>query len=274
MTVATTEPSGAAAAIHAETAQLTLPQKIEYAKVLAESGMIPKHYQKQPANVLVAMEYGQALGIAPIVAINQITVVNGGASMEAKLMISLARKAGHRVRLEGDETHAVCTIIRADDPDHESVVRWDEAKAKKAGLWGGGHWAKNPGLMLRYRAASECIRLTCPEVLAGITYTPEEVEEIAHRNARPTVTVSQVAPPAKTAGDYMKSLKLTGKAFKDFSARVLQSEVTSWEKLTEAEQARILGALAQWEQAGVDPTLAADTVDVETGEIIDGEVAP
>lgn len=271
MTVATAEPSGTAAAIPAETAAMSLPQKIEYAKVLAESGMIPKHYQKQPANVLVAMEYGQALGIAPIVAINQITVVNGGASMEAKLMISLARKAGHRVRLEGDETHAVCTIIRADDPTHESVVRWDEAKAKKAGLWGGGHWAKNPGLMLRYRAASECIRLTCPEVLAGITYTPEEVEEIAHRNARPTITLTQV-PPAKTAAEYMKTLKLNGRTFKEFAARVLGGDVTSWEGLAEAERARILGALAQWEQSGVDPTLAPTSVDVETGEIIDGEV--
>lgn len=261
--VAVPEPSGNAA-IPGETRGLALAEKIEYAKLLADSGMIPKVYQKQPANCLVAIEYGEALNLAPIVALNQITVVNGGVSMEAKLMIALARKAGHIVRLSGDAESATCTIIRADDPGHEAVVTWDKARAEKAGLWGKGYWEKDPGLMLKYRAAAQNIRLTCSEVLAGITYTPDEVEEIRARNNTPTVTVTQVRPgKPKTAGYYMKALKLSGKQFQEFAGRVLGGIPDAWEKLSAADQQKVLGALAQWEAIGADPT---------TGEINDAEL--
>lgn len=156
----------------------SLPDKMEFAKALAHAGMIPKVYQAAPANVLVAIELGEALGIKPIVAINEINVINGTPSPSASLMISLARAAGHKVRVYNDDTGAgVCEIIRADDPDftHRSV--WDEAKARKGGLWGKGHWGKDPATMLRWRAASECVRLACSEVLGGLKYTPEEVAE-------------------------------------------------------------------------------------------------
>lgn len=269
--IANVEPSGAAAAISSETRAMTLGQKVEYAKLLADSGMIPKHYQKHPANCLVAIEYGEALDIAPIVAINQITVVNGGASMEAKLMIALARKAGHKVRLSGDEKTATCVIVRADDPGHESIVTWDEAKAKKSKLWGGGHWEKNPGLMLRYRAAAECIRLTCPEVLAGITYTPDEMEEITRRNTRAT-TVTQVdtPQPARTAAYFMRALRLNGMQFKQFAGRVLGHDPGSWERMPAADQDSVLEQLGVWEATGEDPTITAvdgEIVDTLTGEM-------
>lgn len=158
----------------------SLPDKMAFAKALAAAGMIPKVYQAAPANVLVAIELGEALGIAPIVAINEINVINGTPSPSASLMVSLARAAGHKVRVWNDDNGAgVCEIIRADDPEftHRSV--WDEKKARTAGLWGKGHWAKDSATMLRWRAASECVRLACSEVLGGLKYTPEEMHEIA-----------------------------------------------------------------------------------------------
>ena len=276
MTIATTEPTGTTAAIRTDTQHMGFGEKVEYAKLLADAGMIPEAYRNKPANCLVAIEYGEALGVAPIVAINQIAVVKGGVSMEAKLMISLARKAGHTVRLSGDDKSATCVIIRADDPAHEATVTWDQAKATKAGLWGSGHWAKNPGLMLRYRAAAENIRLTCPEVLAGISHTPEEQAEIARRNLSKT-TVTQVAPPAqpKTAGYYMKALKLTGASFKGFAERVLGKQVTSWERLDADDQDAVLGQLGVWEQTGTDPTLLeavdGELVNPVTCEVEDGD---
>jgi hypothetical protein len=162
-----------------------LAEKIEFARALAGASLIPRAFQEQPANILVAMELGEALNIASIVAINEINVINGAPSLSASLMAALARQAGHKVRITGDDHEATCTIIRADDPDFEHTATWDEAKARKGGLWGKGHWAKDPGTMLRWRAISECVRFACSEVLGGIKYTPDELEASS-------VTVTQV----------------------------------------------------------------------------------
>lgn len=157
---------------------MSVGEKQHYAELLSQANMLPKQYQANPANVFLAIELGNALGIPPIVAINEINVINGTPAPSASLMASLARSGGHRVRAWNDEDgSAVCEIIRHDDQDftHRSV--WDEKKARDSGLWGKGHWSKDPATMLRWRAISECVRLACPEVLGGLKYTPEEVME-------------------------------------------------------------------------------------------------
>ncbi|MDN6374326.1 MAG: recombinase RecT [Brevibacterium aurantiacum] len=158
--------------------EMNVSERQHYASVLADANMIPKAFQKSPANIFVAIEYGNALGIAPIVALNEINVINGTPSLSASMMSSLARSAGHRVRTQNTEDGAaVCEIIRADDPEFTHRSTWDQKKAQDAGLWGKGHWAKDPATMLRWRAISECVRMACPEVLGGLKYTPEETIE-------------------------------------------------------------------------------------------------
>lgn len=154
-----------------------LPDRMGYAKALAQASIIPKAFQRRPADVLVAIEYGSALGIAPIVALSEINVIQGTPSLSASLMAALAREAGHKVRVTGDDKSATCVIVRSDDPDFEHSATWDEKKARAAGLWGKGHWAKDPATMLRWRAISECVRFACSEVLGGLKYTPEEIQE-------------------------------------------------------------------------------------------------
>ncbi|MFT9774206.1 hypothetical protein ACMZ29_16315 [Brevibacterium casei] len=166
--------------------EMSVAEKQNYASILADANMIPKAFQRNPANVFVAIEYGNALGIQPIVALNEINVINGSPSLSASMMSSLARSAGHIVRTRNDDDgSAVCEIIRKDDPDftHRSV--WDQKKAQAAGLWGKGHWAKDPATMLRWRATSECVRMACPEVLGGLKYTPEEVAEFTSETPPP-----------------------------------------------------------------------------------------
>lgn len=205
-------------AIHNSTAvEMSVGERQHYASVLADANMIPKAFQKSPANIFVAIEYGNALGIAPIVALNEINVINGTPSLSASMMASLARSAGHRVRTKNeDDGSAVCEIIRADDPEftHRSV--WSEKKAKEAGLWGKGHWAKDPATMLRWRAISECVRLACPEVLGGLKYTVEEVIEFTgspapspapvESKARTTKQKQSASKPEPSGRDWMGEL--------------------------------------------------------------------
>ena len=45
-----------------------IPAKLAYARELANSGLLPAAYRRNPANVLWAVEYGEMLGLPPMAA--------------------------------------------------------------------------------------------------------------------------------------------------------------------------------------------------------------
>lgn len=153
----------------------TVAEKIEWAKAMAPAALLPKAYQGQPANLLLAAEYADALGIERINALTSIHVIEGKPTMSADLMVALARRAGHKVRVQVKDDAVRATLIRADDPDFEYISVWTLDRAKAANLAGKGVWKAYPQAMLRSRAVSEVIRHGASEVLIGGIYTPEEL---------------------------------------------------------------------------------------------------
>ena len=149
--------------------------RLQYAKALAAASIIPTQYQRKPANVLVAIETGNALGIPAIQALNSIAVINGRATLSADLMAAVVRRAGHRLRVWEDGPESVtATLIRADDPDGAFTATWTREKATRAGLWGNrGPWTQYPTQMLRARAITEVCRQGASDALMGLVYTPE-----------------------------------------------------------------------------------------------------
>lgn len=168
----------------------SLPEKMQYAKALAESGMLPGQYRKQPANLLYALEYAESLGLHPMAAITGIHVIEGKPSASAALISALVRRAGHKLRVRGTDTEAVAQIIRADDPDWTFEARWTLERAKKAGLTGKKVWQQYPAAMLKARAITEVARDACEEALSGMHYTPEELG--ANVNAEGEVVEAEV----------------------------------------------------------------------------------
>ena len=154
-----------------------LAEKQGWAQTLAASNLLPPAYQKQPANLFLAAEYADTLGIPRIAAVTGIHVIQGKPSMSADLMAAQVRRAGHKLRVKASDTEAVAQLVRADDPDFTYECRWTLDRAKTAGLIGkaGGNWQKYPAAMLKARAISEVIREGCSEVLYGAVYTPEEL---------------------------------------------------------------------------------------------------
>lgn len=202
-----------------------LDQQINYAKAMAVSNLLPVAYQNHPENVLVALEQGRALGIAPIQAMNQINVIKGKPALSADLIAALVRRAGHRLRVEGDDTYAQATVIRADDPDYiPKPVRWDMERAKRAGLLGNPSWQKYPAAMLRARAISEAARAWANDALYGFIYTAEELDnnwlpdsdpdtgEPVHTAPAPVPVQSQVPQPHPTAPkpDLLNQVQIEG----------------------------------------------------------------
>lgn len=157
---------------------VTIQSKKEYAEILSASNLLPRAYQKQPANVFTAMAMGEVLDLKPIEAINSINVIQGKPALSAELMGALVRRAGHRLRVEvaSNPPTATATLIRKDDPDYEFKTVWDEKRAIVAGLWKSGvGWNKYPEQMMRARAVTEVCRMGAPDALHGFVYTAEEL---------------------------------------------------------------------------------------------------
>jgi len=172
-----------------------LADRMEYAKALAPSDLLPKQYRGNPANVLIAIEYGRALGLEPMAAIQGVHIVEGKPTASAQLIGALVRNAGHRLRVEGDDTGAVAAIVRADDPEFEFRAEWTMERARQAKLADKGVWKQYPAAMLKARAITEVARDACPEVLSGVAYT---AEELGHDDAPKRVATSRLTPPKPT----------------------------------------------------------------------------
>lgn len=150
-----------------------------YATAVAGAHLLPAAYRGKPADVLVAMGLGQAIGIAPAQALYEIYVVNGRPSPSANLMAALVRRAGHRLRIEGDATRCTATLYRSDDPDAPFTATWTIEQARAAGLAGKDTWKQYPAAMLRARAISEVVRMGASEAVLGMDYSREEMQDVA-----------------------------------------------------------------------------------------------
>lgn len=161
-----------------------MTDRIEHAKIVAQSSLIPAEYRGKPADIVWAMDIGDALGVPYTQVMQSMVVARGKMTMSADLMGAVVRRAGHRLRLREDGDSVTATLIRADDPDYEFTVTWDKSKAQAAGLWGSrGPWQQYPRQMLRARAITEVCRQGASDALAGTVYTPEELESAPAQNA-------------------------------------------------------------------------------------------
>ena len=161
-----------------------MTDRIEHAKIVAQSSLIPAEYRGKPADIVWAMDIGDALGVPYTQVMQSMVVARGKMTMSADLMGAVVRRAGHKLRLREDGDSVTADLIRADDPDYKFTVTWDKGKAQAAGLWGSrGPWQQYPRQMLRARAITEVCRQGASDALAGTVYTPEELEPAAAQNA-------------------------------------------------------------------------------------------
>lgn len=200
----------------------TLADKVEYAQHLASSALLPKQYQRQPANLLFAIEYADMLQLPPMAAITGIHVIEGKPSASAALISALVRRAGHRLRVKGNDTKAVAQIVRSDDPEFTFEVEWTIERAQRAGLTGKAVWKNYPAAMLKARAISEVAREACEEALSGVAYTPEELGAEVNDNGEFVVEQVGDQPPAHRPG--MSLREAAGQAPKNDDGAGSQAE--------------------------------------------------
>lgn len=164
----------------------SLEERINYAKALAASDLLPQAYRGKPANVMIALELGNALGIAPTTALYGINVIQGKPTLGAETMRAVVLAHGHRFDVIAfSDTEAVVRVARRERPEDTSDFSFTIADARRAGL-AGGNYDKYPKAMLLARATTQACRAIFPDVLAGVSYAPEELEPVVvAETARP-----------------------------------------------------------------------------------------
>ncbi|CAB4182625.1 hypothetical protein UFOVP1083_10 [uncultured Caudovirales phage] len=146
---------------------------------ISNTPFVPTALRGKNEAVLACVLYGAELGLGPMQSLNSIHVIEGRTAMSPELMRAMVARHGHRIDVV--ENSAIACEVKGirSDTGSTATVRWTMEDAKLAGLAGKNNWKTYPRAMLLARATSELCRIVFPDVIAGLSYTPEEVSSIA-----------------------------------------------------------------------------------------------
>lgn len=147
------------------------------AQILATTQFVPKTLQGRPDDIAATILYGNELNLPPMVALQQINMIEGRPSLTALSMRGMAQAAGVKFRYE-EQTETRCRISALAPGDAQwTTVTWTVDQAKKLGLSSKSNWQKQPGAMLIARATSQLCRLVAAPLYLGMSYSTEELKD-------------------------------------------------------------------------------------------------
>lgn len=191
----------------------SLAEAMTFAKLLAESELVPKDYRGKPGNCLVAMQMGAEVGLAPMQAMQNIAVINGRPALWGDAILAVCQNSPayewHQELFDEGTMTATCIMKRRGNPE-PTVVHFSQKDAEKAKLWGKeGPWNSYPKRMLKLRARAFCARDTFADALRGmqvaeevadyIEITPERTAPAMPRELPTAPAPAPEPPPAEAA---------------------------------------------------------------------------
>lgn len=176
---------------------------MKFAEQISRSNLVPKQFQGKPADIYLAMSWGDELGLTPIQSLQNIAVINGKPSIYGDTMMALCRKhpefedIKENISGEGSARTAVCEIKRRGQSWYKT--QFSMGDAAKAGLLNRqGPWQSYPDRMLKMRARGFALRDVFADALGGVI-TVEEAHDYP-KEPKPVETVlDRLDSMAKTA---------------------------------------------------------------------------
>ncbi len=183
------------------------------AKLLASSTLVPKEYQGNLSNCVIALNMAQRIGADPLQVMQNLVIVHGRPTWSSQFLIATVNTSGRfsalRFEFFGEQgTDAWgCRAWAIEKTTGEKLVGSDVtiAIAKAEGWYGknGSKWKTMPQQMLMYRAGSWWTRAFAPELSMGLQ-TSEEVGDVfdAQQTASGSyaVDLSDLRQPLKQEG--------------------------------------------------------------------------
>lgn len=156
-------------------------------KMLGMSSLVPKDYQNNIPNIMIALEMANRIGASPLMVMQNLNIIQGRPSWSSQFIISALNSCKRftplRFKMEGEGDEYGCTAW-AKDHSGEVLegpkVTWKMAKDEGWSTKGGSKWKTMPELMFRYRAAAFFGRLYAPDVLMGMGSADEADDIVAN----------------------------------------------------------------------------------------------
>lgn len=157
---------------------------LRMAQCLAESTVVPKEYQRNVGNCMIAIEMASRINTSPMMVMQNLYIVNGRPAWSSQwiiAMINSSRRYKTELQFEfgnaKDDGGLSCQAWAEDYTGHKvygpkitMTMANDEGWTTK----NGSKWKTMPQVMIQYRAASFFGRMNCPDMIMGI-YSQEEV---------------------------------------------------------------------------------------------------
>lgn len=154
------------------------------AQALAQSTVVPRAYQGNVGNCLIAIEMASRINTSPMMVMQNLYIVNGNPAWSSQWIIAMINTS-HRYKTElqfeighdAADGGLSCIAYAYDWNGHKVVGPKVSMTMANAEGWvnkNGSKWKTMPDVMIRYRAASFFGRMNCPDMIMGI-YSQEEV---------------------------------------------------------------------------------------------------
>src|SRR5467141_788490 len=163
-------------------------------RLASAKGFLPAHYflddrgqpatgEEKMAKVLAAIEYGRAVGIEPMIALQNITMIKGKAGASAMLIGAQLRRAGYKIETSWyDRTGAAvakespdvwgCKVVVGKRGEATGDGVFSLTDAQRAGLLKeDSGWQRYPKDMLYARALTQAAREGAQDAVLGMAYT-------------------------------------------------------------------------------------------------------
>jgi hypothetical protein len=154
------------------------------ATMFSKSELVPKKYQGNVGNCVIALEMANRMGASPLMVMQNLDVIQGKPGWSSKFLIATLNSCGKfsPLRYEEDDKNGGRTRAWAYDLKNNEKVfgTWISMEMAKAETWidkAGSKWKTMPEHMRKYRAASFFVNEFAPDVSMGLQ-TIEEVYDI------------------------------------------------------------------------------------------------
>lgn len=175
------------------------------AQVLSASTIVPKAFQNNIGNTMIAIDIAQRLHTNPLMIMQNVYIVYGMPSFSAKFLIACINASGLfatplRYEFVGEKGKddwgcAAYAIDKEGELLKGSTITIGIAKNEGWYLKDGSKWQVEPEQMLRYRAATRFQTAYCPEITCGLA-VKEDIED-AHYTEITNTNTEQLSADEK-----------------------------------------------------------------------------
>lgn len=182
------------------------------AKGFASSELVPKQYQGNIANCMIALDMAERIGASPLMIMQSLYIVHGTPSWASKFLIATVNACGRFTALRYEwkgkpgELDYGCRAWAIEKSTGERLdgiwVTWQMVKAEGWDSKNGSKWKTMPDQMFVYRSASFWQRAYAPELAMGLS-AAEEIEDVydavQDQSGAYSVSVDDLRKPAVNA---------------------------------------------------------------------------